>query len=351
MTTLKITLDEMKPKFMDSETRYNNWYCTADFEYKGTEYCLKLSLTEGSLLGQQNFFSLSSDPLNIVQDKDGVSVIKKPKNDINFVIDEDNFDFTIDDNQLIVTMGDMTVYCNEDERRFVTKNKDLKLDITAKPRGPIFYWGKEKSALNQVTEETEVAGIEALSTVNGEIKAHGQTLKVENAPGLFERVWFGKLNFFQIRVMNWIYGNFDQLYSYICHTESQQNDGSPHHFESGKVYLIDTDDYLFVNKFEVTPDSWMYFEEARRFIPWEQTVEIRTDKGKLKYTVEPYRYPQLIQPPTRMEDFVVDRIPGWNSLFYDLPVKLKGKFIFKDGEKLELTNGKGINELIRLVPL
>ena len=87
MTTRKITLNELKPKFMDSDTRYNNWYCTADFEYKGKEYCLKLSLTEGSLLGQQNFFSLSSDPVNIIQEND-VAVIKKPKNDINFVIDE-----------------------------------------------------------------------------------------------------------------------------------------------------------------------------------------------------------------------------------------------------------------------
>ena len=62
-------------------------------------------------------------------------------------------------------------------------------------------------------------------------------------------------------------------------------------------------------------------------------------------------YPQLIQPPRRMFDLAIGNIPGWHSLFYDLPVKMEGEFIFKDGEKLELTNGKGINEQIRVVPL
>ncbi|MGC9781161.1 MAG: hypothetical protein HZR80_18105 [Candidatus Heimdallarchaeota archaeon] len=350
MTTQKITIDELKPKFLGEASRYNNWYHTADFTYEGTEYCLKLSLTEGSLLGQQNFFSLSWDPVEIVQEN-GVAVLKKPKNDINFVIDEDDFRFDAQNDQLIVEMGDMKVISKEDQRRVISKNKNLELDLTLKPRGPIFYWGKEKGALCEVTEDTRVAGIESLSWANGTIKANGKELVVDNAPGLFEHVWFGQLNFFQIRIMNWIYANFDQLYTYICHTESQTNEGSPFHFETGKVYLIDSDDYLFANKFEVVPESWVYFDEAKRFIPWEQSVDVRTDKGKLKYTIEPYRYPQLIQPPTRMEDFMVDNIPGWNSLFYDLPVKLKGKFIFKDGEKLELTNGRGINELIRLVPL
>ena len=84
MSREKITLEHLKPKFMDSETRYNNWYHTADFIFEETEYCLKLSITEGTLLGQQNFFSLSWDPVEIIKEN-GISVLKKPKNDINFV--------------------------------------------------------------------------------------------------------------------------------------------------------------------------------------------------------------------------------------------------------------------------
>jgi hypothetical protein len=57
MPTTKIEIQEMEPKFVDSADRYNNWYNTADFEYKDKEYCLKLSVTEGSLLGQHNYFS------------------------------------------------------------------------------------------------------------------------------------------------------------------------------------------------------------------------------------------------------------------------------------------------------
>ena len=349
MNTNKITLDELKPKFMEEANRYNNWYLTADFEHKDVEYCLKLSITEGSLLGQQSFVSLSWDDIQVVNDADA-DILKKPRNDINIVTDENKFDYKLEKNQLISSMGNLTAYCREDERQFVVKGDKISLDVTAKPRGPIFYWGKEKGALCIVTEDTRVAGIESLSNVTGKIKIKGKELKVKGT-GLFERVWFGQLNFFQIRIMNWVYANFDELYTYLCHCESQTNEGKPHHFETGKVYLIENDEYLFAEKIEVVPDSWVYFEEAKRFIPWEQSVEIRTNKGKLKYTIEPYRYPQLIQQPARMEAFMVDNIPGWNSLFYDLPVKLEGAFIYKDGEKLKLNNGKGINEIIRLVPL
>ncbi|MBN1328455.1 MAG: hypothetical protein JXA54_03170 [Candidatus Heimdallarchaeota archaeon] len=350
MSTKKITIEELKPKFLGESSRYNNWYFTSDFIHENKEYCLKLSITEGTLLGQQNFLSLSWDPVKLIDEND-IMVLEKPKNDINLVLNEDNIAFHENPNEFIVEMGDMKAYCSEDQRRIVSKNKDLSLDLTLKPRGPIFYWGKEKGALCEVTEDTRVAGIESLSSVEGTIIAHGKTIPVRDGRGLFERVWFGKLNFFQIRIMNWVYANFDQAYTYLCHCESQKNNGSSMHFETGKVYLIDTDEYLFADSLEVNPESWVYFEEAKRFIPWEQTVEIRTNKGKLKYNIEPYRYPQLIQPPTRMEAFIVDNIPGWSSLFYDLPVKLKGKFIYNDGETLELTNGRGINELIRLVPL
>ena len=348
--TDSITIEELEPKFLDKSTRYNNWYFTADFNQDDVDYCLKLSITEGTLLGQLNYFSFSEEPVKIKEDND-VMVLKKPKKDINILAEEEKINFDTQKDQFVVEMGDMTAYCKTNERRIVSRNKNLKLDLTYTPRGPIFYWGKQKGSLCEVTEDTRVAGIESISTVNGTIEANGIKYEVKDGRGLFERVWFGQLNFFQIRIMNWVYANFDQLYTYLCHCESQTNAGSPMHFETGKIYLIDTDEYLFADKIEVVPDSWVYFEEARRFIPWEQSVEIRTDKGKLKYTIEPYRYPQLIQPPTRMEAFVVDNIPGWSSLFYDLPVKLKGRFIFNDGEKLKLTNGVGINELIRLVPL
>ena len=281
MVTKKITIDELKPKFLDSKTRYNNWYCTAHFNQEGTEYCLKLSLSEGTILGQHNFLSLSSDSLNIVQEN-GVTVLKKPKNDLNNSIDADDFAYKVEGDQLIVTMGDMTVYCKEDERRFVSKDKDLALDITVKPRGPVFYWGKERNGLAHLTEETEVTGIESLSTSSGEIKTKDKTLKIDNASGLFERVWIQKMNFLQFRTLNWIYANFDQLYTYICHCESQQNDGKYQHFETGKIYLVNTDDYLISDRFEVKPKNWVYLEEVKRFIPWEQNVEIRTDKGTLK---------------------------------------------------------------------
>ncbi|MBD3192384.1 MAG: hypothetical protein GF308_17225 [Candidatus Heimdallarchaeota archaeon] len=349
MVTTKITLEELKPKFLDQDERYNNWYFAADFNHEGTDYNLKLSITEGSLLGQQSFISLSWDLPEIVQETDAV-VLKKPEHDINLVMDEDEVDFIEEEDRFVVEMGDLKAICKPTERRIISKNEQVSLDLTFYPRGPIFYWGKEKGALCRVTEETYVAGIESLSNVKGTITVKGKKMEI-GGKGLFERVWFGKLNFFQIRIMNWCYANFDELYTYVCLCESDDNESRPFHFETGKVYLKEEDEYLFAKNTEITPESWVFLEEARRFIPWEQTVVVQTDKGKLKLKIIPRSYPQLIQPPTRLEAFIVDNIPGWNSLFYDLPVTLEGYFQFNDGRRLELNNGKGINEIIRIVPL
>ncbi|MFX1538369.1 MAG: hypothetical protein ACFFDI_29615 [Promethearchaeota archaeon] len=350
MVTSKITLEEVKPKFQDQDERYNNWYFAATFSYEGIVYNIKLSISEGSLLGQQNFISLSWDPMEISPEEDDANVLKKPPNDIRIITGEEHIEYTKKRGQFIVEMGDLKAICKTNERRIISKNSKISLDLTFTPRGPVFYWGKEKGALCIVTEETHVAGIESLSNVKGTIKVNGKQIEVEGT-GIFERVWFGKLNFFQIRVMNWCYANFDELYTYVCLCESEDNESKPFHFETGKVYLTLDDEYLFANKIEVAPESWVYLEEARRFIPWEQSLEVRTDKGKLKLRIIPSHYPQLIQPPTRLEAFIVDNIPGWNSLFYDLPVRFEGKFIYKDGRTLELSNGHGINEHIRIVPL
>jgi hypothetical protein len=351
-TTEEITLEEYKPKFLDSDSRYNNWYFAADFTVDDKDYNVKLSITEGSLLGQFNYISLSKDPLAVtIDESDGAHILKKPPTDINLILDEDSIDFSEEDDHFKVIMGDLEAYLKPKERRIVSKNDQVKLDLTFKPRGPVFYWGKEKGALCDVTEETKVAGIESLSIVEGTIETPKEKLKVTNGRGLFERVWFGQLNFFQIRIMDWLYANFDELYTYLCHTESVTNDSQPYHFETAKIYLKETKEYLFANKVEVIPESWVFLEEAKRFIPFEQSVEIRTEKGRLKMMVIPRHYPQLIQEPARLEAFMVDNIPGWNSLFYDFPVKMEGEFVFNDGEKIELRNGKGINELIRLVPL
>jgi hypothetical protein len=349
MVTTEITIEELRVKFKDQDDRYNNWYFTCAFTNEGINYKLKVSITEGTLLGQQSFLSLSHDPLKIIDEED-TQVIKKPPNDINFVIDEDDVTYTELDDQYIVEMGDLKAVCKTNERRLICKNEKIKLDLVYKPRGPIFYWGKEKGALCVVTEETRVAGIESLSDVTGSVIVNGKRMEIEGN-GLFERVWFGELNFFQIRVMNWFYANFETLYTYACITESVNNECAPFHFETGKLFIKETKEYLFAEKSEITPESWIFFEEARRFIPWEQSVKIKTDKGILKLKVIPTHYPQLIQPPTRLFAFEVDNIPGWSSLFYDLPVKFEGKFEYIDGKIIELKNGKGMNEIIRIVPL
>lgn len=255
----------------------------------------------------------------------------------------------MDEEQVIVELGDLTAICTAEERRILSKNQTLGADLTFTSRGPAFYWGNQRGGLCAVTDTTRVAGVESLSDVTGTLTVQGREIQVEGR-GLFEHVWFERLGFFEIRVMNWLYANFDQLYLYLCHCESDAGDGRPFHFETGDVYLILDDELMIANNFEFEPKSWVFVEQVRRFIPLEQTVKVGTDRGTLHMTVALSNYIQLIQN-RRLETMRMRNIPGWGVLFYDAPVTIKGEFTYTDGNTIALTNGKGINELIRLRPL
>jgi len=345
-----ISLEDLKPKFQDSPQRYNNWYFTTHFTHKDQDYLLKLAITEGSLLGQSNKLALSYEPLILKEEPDAL-VLHKPKKDINDHQMEQEINFESDDAKVVVKMGNLTAICKPDVRTIISTDETLGAELTFTPRGPLFHWGNEPGAACQVTEETFVSGIETLSDVKGTVSIRGKEIEIEGR-GLFERVWFGQLNFFQIRTMDWMYGHFDELFFYMCHSESVDNQGRPFHFETGEVYLAPDDVLLHSKKFVFKPENWVFVQEARRFVPFTQSVEVETDKGTLNLTAKMAHYPQWIQPPTRrLEQMTVANIPGWWSLFYDAPVTLEGEFKYNDGKTLKLTGGKGINEIQRISPM
>jgi hypothetical protein len=108
---------------------------------------------------------------------------------------------------------------------------------------------------------------------------------------------------------------------------------------------------MITERIEISPDSWVYVEEAHRFVPLEQSWSIRTDAGVLKLQTRASAYPQFIQPPMRMEFLTIDNISGWSTLFYDTPVAVRGSFRYRDGRTIALSDGVGINEQIRISPL
>jgi len=347
-TTL-FDLENLKPKFLDQSERFNNWYFTVHFPHAGRNYMVKLHISEGSLLGQCNYLAFSHAPLALEQEDD-VTVLRPSPNDFNLIQTEDRISFDATADQVTVQMGELTALCRADQRRIISTHPRLSADLTYTPRGPIFYWGHAAEAVCPVTEATRVSGCESMSNVTGTITLDGQEMQVEGR-GLFERVWFGQLSFFQIRVTDWLYAHFDEMYVYLCRTESVTGEGRPFHFETGEAYLIAGDDFMQTQRIEITPDKWVFLHEARRFVPIEQTFVVRTDKGVLKCQSRVMHYPQFIQQPARLENLIVDNVPGWSAVFYDAPVVVEGKFTYKDGRTIKLNNGCGVNEQIRIGPL
>ncbi|MHA1362408.1 MAG: hypothetical protein ACTSP1_07715 [Candidatus Freyarchaeota archaeon] len=348
----KLELEDLKPKYMDRQQRYNNWYFAANFTHDGRDYLVKFSIREGTLMGQNKIFlSLSTDPLILKQEGD-VQVVQEPVNDIDIVkpLEDKDFKYTEDNDKIRIEMDELTAMCRVDEWKIVSRNKRLGADLTFTPRGPSTFWGGEKNAVCEITENTRVSGIETLSNFEGNVIIDGKEIEVQGR-GLFERVWIGSLNFLEIRLVDWIVANFDQMYTFLCHVESDASDGRPFHFETGTVHLVMEDDYMVAKKLEVIPEKWVYLRSAYRFIPYTQRVKVETDKGSLEMMATLSMYPQPIDEPRRIENLTINNITGWSALFYDAPVKLEGKFTYKNGKTVKLTNGVGINEVLRILPL
>jgi hypothetical protein len=344
-----LSISELEPKLMDQAERFNDWYFTVHFAHDGANCLARLSITEGTLREQRNQLSFSRAPLAVEEQQDAL-VLHPCESDILLSRPGKELSYTQGEGEVEVNLGELTAICRPDRQRIISTDDTIGADLTFTPRGPALHWGHEPGDVCEVTEVTRVSGAESLSDVTGVLTVNGETIAVEGR-GLFEHVWFGDLNFFQIRAMNWIYAHFEETYLYLCHCESVTGENQPFHFETGEVYMIAGDELLVAEHIEVMPERWAFLGQARRFIPIEYTVTARTDRGRLKVTARLSGHPLLLQPPARLETLTVNNISGWSTLFYDAPIALEGTFTYKNGRVIELENGVGINERIRVSAL
>ncbi len=346
-----IELEDMTIKNLDQELRFNDWYFPVHFTHKGKECLAKFSISEGTLLGQGASFNYATGPLSLKKQK-GVQVLEKPSNFIDIrkqPSSKESFKYSEEDEGIVVEMEDLTAVCNPDEQKVISKDEKFGCDLTFKPRGPPLFWGGARNKSSQITEGTLVEGLEALSDARGKIIIDGEEIEVEGM-GLFEHVWFNKLNFFELRQVDWVYANFDQMYTFFCSVESALSDGRPKHHVTGTIYMMSEDDYLGVKEIEVVPENWVFVEECYRFIPTQYKFKVETDKGVLNVNAAVAIYPQFAQI-VRLENLRLHGIYAWNINFYDAPITLHGEFAYNDGKTVKLTTGRGMNETIRVVPL
>ncbi len=347
-----IDVDDLRPKYMDLDQRWNDWYFAVNYTYEEREYFLNLAILEGTFMGRSaNRFKLTGGPL-IIQPENDLQVLMKPPPEVDLTIiqKENNFNHVEENEEVIINQDELKASCKVNEQKIISKNKNISGELTFKPRSPVFRWGNKKDAKCIVTEGTQIGGIESLSEVQGKLLINGREIEI-NGRGLFEHVWIEALKIMKIRMQDWIFANFDAMTTFFCHVESNNNDGTPFHYETGALYLIDEDDYLIMKKIECIPKNWIYSKEALRFIPLNQKIRIKTDKGTLKLQTTLSMHPQFIGRPRRIEDLTIHNISGWNFMFYDAPMTLEGKFFYKKGQTVKLTAGKGVNEQLRIFPL
>lgn len=346
-----IELDDLRPKHTDQPVHWNDWYFTVTFSDEGKDYFLVMAITEGTFMGGSGYsIGFCQDPFSPVQEGDA-QVVGGPENHIGLgkLLPQDAFKYTEENDTIKVEMEKLRAVCGSDNQEIFSENETFSGHLTFSPRGPVLRWGNKKDGQCPVTEGTSVSGIESLSDVRGTITVNGREIDITGR-GVFEHVWIKTLEFMKIRTMDWTYLNFDQLYAFLCHCESISDDGTPYHFEDGMIYLPGGKDLLVTKKIEFVPESWVYLKPYRRFIPSRQKVTVQTDKGVLNMQITLSIYPQIAQA-LRLEPLTMHNTTGWSVLFLDAPINMEGKFTLNNGKSVELTNGKGVNEQLRILPL
>ncbi|MBU6997873.1 MAG: hypothetical protein HXS41_06750 [Theionarchaea archaeon] len=346
-----IELDDLRPKHTDLPMHWNDWYFTVTFSHEGKDCFLVMAITEGTFMGGSGCsIGFCQDAFSPVQEGDA-QVIGEPTNHISIgkLLSQNAFTCTEENGTVIAEMDKLRAVCRVDEQEIISENETLSAHLTFNPRGPVLRWGNKKDGQCPVTEGTSVSGIESLSDVHGTITIDGKEIDITGR-GVFEHVWIKTLEFMKIRTMDWTYLHFDQLYAFLCHCESISDDGTPYHFEDGLIHILGEEDCFVTRSIEFMPESWVYMKPYRRFIPSQQKVTVKTDRGVLGMRIKLSLYPKIAQA-MRMEPLTMHNTTGWSVLFLDAPINMEGEFTYSDGKSVKLTSGKGVNEQLRILPL
>jgi hypothetical protein len=344
-----LPIEFLKPAFLDSEKRYNNYFFTVGFELDGAFAMAKFSVTEGTLRGQTTKHCLSRGGL-VFREEEDTTVLLRSDQDLNLKEYYTDIDINHDAQQVSVNMGHIAMTCRSDGNKITSDHPALGADLTFTPRGPVHYWGNSPGADCQVTPATRIQGMEVPSLAKGSIVVDGKSVEIDGA-GVFEHVWFNEYEYMQIRLMNWTIGHLDKATLFISRTDSADQDGTLFAYHTGGVFLEEQGRTLSAGEIDVKPQKWVFMQEARRFIPLAYETTVQTEEGVLSLQSRLAHYPQLLAPPMRLEDVTLNGITGWAMLAYDVAVEMEGKFSFADGTSVSLGKGQGVHEMMSNAPL
>jgi hypothetical protein len=344
-----LPIEFLKPAFLDSEQRYNNYFFTVGFELNGQFSMAKFSITEGTLRGQTTKHCLSRGGL-VLREEGDTSVLLVADQDLNLKEYYTDIDVTHDAQQVSVRMGQINMTCQPDCNRISSEHPALGTELVFTPRGPVHYWGNSPGASCQVTPGTRIQGLEAPSRVKGSMVVDGTSVRVDGA-GVFEHVWFDEYDYMQIRLMNWTVGHLEKATLFLSRTDSVDQNGTLYAYHTGGVFLEEHERYITASQIEVKPKKWVFMQEAKRFIPLEYEMTVQTEEGILGLQSRLAHYPQLLAPPMRLEDLTLNGITGWAMLAYDVAVEMDGQFTSADGTSIALGEGQGVHEMMSNAPL
>lgn len=350
-TDLKVKLEDMKAKLTGVPGHFCDWYFAVNFKENEKNHFLVLHLSAPGLKKKNSMGArIVQGPLGLKKEE-SIVAMERPVFEVTCSVDypDDAYKEETDKDTVISHLGNMTVISKVGSWHVRLDEKDFKVDLNFSARGPVVWWGNEPNELCVLTPGTKLVGLEAFCDVDGTATIEGKRMKV-HGKGLYEHVWIEKIAFMEFRLVDWIFANFDELYTLLMRAEGVKGDGCPHHYETGAIYLMKEKKYLPVTRFSVSTQKWAFCPEVLRFTPIAYEVTAETEMGVLKFNFEASKYPQWIEK-RRMEFLTIDRIPGWSFIMYDLPIECKGTFTYKDGTILNLTSGDGVDEVLRIFPL
>ncbi len=231
-----------------------------------------------------------------------------------------------------IKLGGFDIRCSPPVYKLKYSGKECGLDLTLKIKGSPFWFNRGKEEGARITPSTLIWGFELFGDMEGTLTIGGKETHVIGV-GIHECVTSSIQAWFEYGWMDWIWFHFDELYGLIFDMHGGK-------YKDGCIYLMKEKEYLVINDFDIDHPQWAYSPVLQHHWPIRISAKAKTDRGILFIEGDVLRSQTWRQQNKHRH--------AMNLPASDMEVRWTGNFVYNNGKKISLTNGRGGDEIIEV---
>jgi hypothetical protein len=335
MSIVEATLEHYKASLPKIRSAFTDYYFSCSLQGEdGKDYFVTLVIVGHTVMGEYDSgrISISVEPLRYFTTPSSRTIINGEKAEIEnrLLLPVGSIKTEASSTDLTITLDAFQITIAPPAYEFRYHGEDASVDLRFKSLGTPFWFNQGKPEGARITPSTIVKGLEAFGEVEGTITLDGKEVAVKGV-GCHEHVQSDAIHWMEFGWQDWMWFVFDELYGLAFNMQGGE-------YKDGGIYLRNEKEYLVVKDFFIDRPKWAFSPTLQHQWPITFTLEAPTDKGTLFLEGDVVRSQPYYQVEKHRQAMTMP--------FADMDVNWRGTFVYKDGKKMNLTNGKGGNEVI-----